>query len=135
MYSGHIVVFRTVVEVRRCEPVVELRAALGPAGSGSVDQPVDRRANCLLIASNWNVAESFGRTHVEDDRIGRVPWVVAKRSIVPLDQHLIPTMTKMPGDDAGNLDCARGIGIGGVEDALAREWRDCLDQRGDVAGG
>ena len=67
--------------------------------------------------------------------MNRVPGMVANRLFVRVHQHLIPIVTKMPGDDAGDLDRARGVGIGGVEDALAREWRDCLDQRGDVAGG
>ena len=77
--------------------------------------------------------EGCGR--VEDDRMWRVPRraadAVGGRVV---EEHLIPRVAELPRDRARDLEGARRIRIGAVQNPRARRLRGDLDQRGDVRG-
>ena len=62
---------------------------------------------------------------------GRAAQAVGGRVV---EEHLLPGVIELPGDRARDLEGARRIGVGAVQDPRARRLRGDLDQRGDVRG-
>ena len=131
---GEIPVLGRVVEQRLEVVVVELRAGSHPASGG--DEPRDLIGHGGRVVADRPVSELGGRAHVEHDRMRRVPRMSAKGLVGSVvQQHLLPDVVELPRDRARDLQCARRVGIGAVQDSPARFRRDHFDERGEVRCG
>ena len=86
----------------------------------AVDEPVDLVRDGRRVVAGGLVAELEGRGRVEDDRMRRVPRVRPTRRGAVVEEHLLPGVAELPRDRARDLERARRIGVGAVQDPRAR---------------